>query len=129
MTALEYGRDWNRATGFYVADDDMPSLDFDVWAYARPLGGWTFVLRQNAPQQMAEELGVPVTDEKVFTIEVSSGLVEYLDGALVDPGALRVDWTAVPPDAQAHVFAAAGTGWVWNGVEHRYDPAQEAWVG
>lgn len=121
----EYGRDWDRAGGEYVEEG---ALDFDVFPYKRPLGGWSVVVRQGTPQQMQEELGRVVQAELVFTVDAAGGLTEHHEGVKVDADALRMPWAAVPPDVQAEVFAAAGTGWVWRGVEHRFDPVSDRWV-
>lgn len=121
----ETARDWQRHTGEYVEEG---ALDFDVWAYRRPLGGWSIVVRQGAPQQMQEDLGRVVKTEIITTVEVAGGLTEQHQGKSVHPEAIRLPWSAVPPDIQAEVFASASTGWVWGGLERRFDPAEDRWV-
>lgn len=122
----EIGKDWKHNTGEYV--EEAYDLDFDVWPYLRGLGGWTIVVRQNAPLQMAEDTRRLRAAERLFTVTCAGGLTEHADGVVVVDGEVRVDWEDVPEEIQAEVAAAAGAGWVWAGVDHRYDTTKEAWV-
>lgn len=121
----EQGADWQHNGGEYVTEGE---LDFDVWAYVRPLGGWTFVVRQEPPNQMTDDTGVlRVGLEQLFSLDVAGGLEEHHPRLQVEPRAERRPWDDVPADIQAFVFAAASTGWVWCGVERIYNPGTEQW--
>lgn len=122
----ETAADWVHHGGEYVAES--MEFDFDVWPYQRTLGGWTIVVRQSPPNQMVEETGKLVAIDHLFTLDIAGGLVEHHEGLALEQDAPRVAWEDVPADIQAHVYAAAGEGWVWLGVDHRYDPTNDCWV-
>jgi hypothetical protein len=122
---IEHGRDWADQTADHVNEG---TLDFDVWIYRRTLGGWTIAVRQLPPQEMLEAMGVSVAAAHWSTLICAGGMTTHQVGLVLDVEAVRAAWEDLPPDVQAEVFATASCGWIWDGVEHRFDPAEDAWV-
>ena len=124
MFENEYGRDIAEHTGEHV---HIGQLDFDAWAYDRIGDGYTICVRQMPPQPMLDALGDAAVPPTFWTINIANGLTTFLPFAEADLDAPRIAYDTLPETIKAAVVAAAGNGWVWDGVEHTYDITTNEW--
>lgn len=129
--AGEKGRHLTDSTAEHMHDGRERGLDFNVWAYEHE-GGWTVVAQQMPPEPQLDALGVAGVPPIKWVLRVSPDReITYKQDESeedVDDRADRVPFDLLPDFVREAAWDAAGTGWWWDDVEHRYDLSSGQWV-